>query len=86
MPLAISLMLSPRKHLNLDVSVLRISAIILRELTKRRVIELERMRGIIIRRTGQDGELSFLPALSFLFLLGRLEYHLQNDSLEYKAD
>jgi hypothetical protein len=79
-------MLTPRKHLNLDVSVLRISSIMLRELRKRSVIELERLRAIVIRRTGQDGELSFLPALSFLFLLGKVEYHLKNDTLEYKAD
>lgn len=78
-------MLTPRKHLNLDVSVLRISAIMLRELAKRGVIELERMRGIVIRRTGPDGELAFLQALSFLYLLGKVEYHPKNDTLEFKA-
>jgi len=79
-------MLTPRKHLNLDVSVLRISALMLRELSKRGVIELERLRTLTIRRTGPDGELSFLPALGFLFLVGKIEYHLKNDTLEYKAD
>jgi hypothetical protein len=78
-------MLAPRKHLDLDVSVLRISTIMLRELNKRGVIELERMRAIIIRRTGADGELSFLPALGFLYLLGKVEYHLKNDTIEYKG-
>ena len=79
-------MLTPRKHLNLDVSVLRISALMLRELSKRGVIELDRLRALVIRRTGSDGELSFLPALGFLFLVGKIEYHLKNDTLEYKAD
>jgi ABC-3C biological conflict system middle component len=79
-------MLTPRKHLNLDVSVLRISALMLRELNKRGVVELERLRTLVIRRTGSDGELSFLPALGFLFLVGKVEYHLQNDTIEYKAD
>jgi hypothetical protein len=78
-------MLTPRKHLDLDVSVLRISAIMLRELKKRGVIELERLRAIVIRRTGPDGELSFLPALGLLYLLGKVDYHLRNDSIEYKA-
>ncbi len=77
-------MLTPRKHLNLDVSVMRISAIVLRELRRRGVIELEKLRGIVIRRVGADGELSFITALSFLFLLGRLEYHLKNDTIEYR--
>jgi len=79
-------MLAPRKHLNLDLSVLRIAALMLRELNKRGVMDLERLRGIVLRRAGIDAELAFLPALSFLFLVGRVEYHLQNDTVEYRAD
>jgi hypothetical protein len=79
-------MLTPRKHLNLDTSVLRISAIMLRELRKRGVMEFERLRGVVIRRVGTDGEITFLPALSFLFLLGKIEYHSKNDVIEYKAN
>lgn len=79
-------MLTPRKHLNLEVSVLRVSAILLREVKKRGVVELERMRSLVIKRVGSDGEFSFLPALSFLFLLGKIEYHIKNDTIEYKVD
>lgn len=79
-------MLTPRKHLNLDVSVLRVSALMLRELQKRGVIEFEKLRSFIIRRVGPDGEIAFLPALDFLYLLGRAEFHLKNDTIEYRAD
>jgi hypothetical protein len=79
-------MLSPNKSLDLDTSVLRISALMLRELQKRGVIEFERLRGLILRRVGSDGEPVFLPALTFLFLLGRVEYHSKNDTIEFKAD
>lgn len=72
--------------MNLDVSVIRISSIMLRELSKRGVIEMERLRDIVLKRTGRDAEVSFLPALNFLFIVGKIEYHLQNDTLEYKAD
>jgi hypothetical protein len=78
-------MLTPRKHLNLDVSVLRISALMLRELNKRGVIEFERLRGMIVKRAGSDAELAFLPALNFLFLLGKIDYHVKNDTIEYMA-
>ncbi|MGJ5121714.1 ABC-three component system middle component 8 [Bradyrhizobium oligotrophicum] len=78
-------MLTPRKHLNLDVSVIRIASIMLRELQKRGVIEFERLRGIVIRRVGSDGDVTFLPALSFLYLLGKIEYHEKNDVVEYRA-
>ena len=79
-------MLTPKKYLNLDVSVLRVSSIMLRELKRRGVIEFERLRLLVVKRVGVDGELVFLPALNFLFLLGRVEYHLKNDTIEYKAD
>jgi hypothetical protein len=77
-------MLTARKHLNLDVSVLRIAAIMLRVLQKRGVMEFEPLRLHVIRRVGSDGELSFLPALHFLFLVGKVEFHLKNDTIEYK--
>jgi hypothetical protein len=79
-------MLTPRKSLNLEASVLRISALMLRELQKRGVIEFERLRTLVVRRVGSEGEPVFLSALNFLFLLGRVEYHLKNDTLEFKAD
>lgn len=79
-------MLTPRKHLNLDTSVLRVSSLMLRELQKRGVIEFEKLRSTILKRVGPDGELSFLPALDLLYLLGRADYHLKNDTIEYKTD
>lgn len=79
-------MLTPKKHLNLDVSVLRVSAIMLRELRKRGVVEFERLRGVVTKRVGADGELTFMPALNFLYLIGKVEYHLKNDTIEYRAD
>ena len=78
-------MLTPRKHLDLNVSVVRVAAIMLRELNRRGVVEFEKLRGVVIRRVGADGDLSFMPALSFLYLLGRVEYHLKNDTIEYRT-
>ena len=78
-------MLTPSKHLNLDTSVLRVSAIMLKELKKRGVVEFERLRNLILRRVGPDGEIAFMPSLSFLFLLGVVEYHLKTDAFEYRG-
>ena len=77
-------MLSAEKHLNLDTSVIRVAAIILRELGRKGVVEFERLRALVIRRVGPDGAVIFLPAVSFLFLVGKVEYHLKNDTLEYR--
>lgn len=77
-------MLTAKKHLNLDTSVIRIAAIILRELGRKGVVEFEKLRALVIRRVGPDGDVMFLPALSFLFLVGKVEYHLKNDTVEYR--
>jgi len=79
-------MLTPRKHLDLNTSLLRIASIMLKELHKRGVIEMMTLKQRVIRRVGNNGELMFLPALNFLYLLGKVEYHAQNDTLEYRAD
>ncbi len=76
-------MITPAKHLDLDLSVLRAGAIMLNTLRKARRIELPKMREKLVSTMGADAELIFMPALNFLFLLGRLEYHSKNDSLEY---
>jgi hypothetical protein len=78
-------MLTPRKHLDLDSSVLRIAAIMLRTLKRPGVMEFERLRGVILKRVGEAGEVSFMPALNFLFMLGRVDYHVQNDTIEYRS-
>jgi hypothetical protein len=79
-------MLTPKKHMNLDSSMLRVSAIMLKELNKRGVIGFEQLRGIVNKKVGPNGDLIFIPALDFLFLLGKVEYHVRNDMIEYKAD
>ncbi len=76
-------MLTPRKHLDLNSSLLRVASIMLKELHRRGVVEMTTLKQRVVRRIGMNGDIMFLPALSFLFLLGQVEYHAQNDTLEY---
>ena len=78
-------MLTPSKHLDLDRSVIRVASEVLAELRRRRMMEHDAVIRHIKRRAGDDGEAVVAPALSFLFLLGRLEYHSKNDSFEYRG-
>jgi hypothetical protein len=77
-------MITPHKHMNLDCSVLRVSALMIREVAKRRTIDIESLRKRIVKKLGVDAELIFVPALNFLFLLDRIVYHPKNDTLEFK--
>ncbi|GMU93952.1 MAG: hypothetical protein AMXMBFR4_30100 [Candidatus Hydrogenedentota bacterium] len=36
-----------------------------------------------VKRAVSGGDILFLPALNFLFLLGLVEYHPKTDSVEY---
>jgi hypothetical protein len=78
-------MLTPAKHLDLDRSVLRVASEVLIELRRRRMMEYDAVIRYVKRRIGDDGEAVIAPALSFLFLMGRLEYHAKNDTFEYRA-
>lgn len=78
-------MLTPSKHLDLDRSALRVASVILSELQRRRVIPYDDVMRLVKRRIGDDGDVVVAPALSFLFLLGRVEYHARNDVFEYRG-
>lgn len=76
-------MITPTKHLDLDRSVLWVSAEALRKLRKRRLMAYEELVAFLRDRIGDDGDAVVAPALSFLFLVGRLNYHAKTDSFEY---
>lgn len=76
-------MITPTKHLDLDRSVLWVSAEALRKLRKRRIISHDELVSFLRDRIGDDGDAVVGPAMSFLFLLGRLTYHPKTDSFEY---
>lgn len=78
-------MLKPSKHLDLDRSALRVAAEVLKELRRLRVMEYDSVVRLVKRRTGDDGDVVVAPALSLLFLLGRIEYHPKIDSFEYRT-
>lgn len=76
-------MITPEKHLNLDACVLRSGAILLSVLRKSRIITLSDLRERLSDAIGDDAEFMFLPAVNFLFLVGRLDYHPRSDSFEF---
>lgn len=75
-------MIRPAKHLNLNTCVLRAVSILLSKLQAERVCTYTEMRASLAV-IGDDADVTFVQALHLLFLLGRLNYHPQTDSLEY---
>ncbi len=79
-------MIRPAKHLNLNVCVVRLAAIILGHLQRYRVETTTRLLSKVRESAGDDAEVWFLPAIDLLYLLGRLEYHSQTDAFAYLSD
>lgn len=78
-------MIRPGKHLNLDLCVLRIATIVLSHLQRHRVECFQKLLQKVRDTAGDDAEVWFIPALDLLFLLGRLNYLPQRDTVEYVA-
>jgi hypothetical protein len=76
------LILRPTKHAHPDRTVISLSLLLLARLKTRRLDDYYRLREFA-KRSVKGGDVLFLPALSFLFLIGLIEYRPKTDSVEY---
>lgn len=75
-------MLRPSKHSHPDRTVLNVALLMLSRLRERRLDSYSALRSYT-KMAVSGGEVLFLPALNFLFLLGLVEYRPKNDAVEY---
>jgi hypothetical protein len=75
-------MLRPTKHSHPDRTVINVALLLLIRLKARRVDEYEVLR-TYAKKMVRGGDILFLPALNFLFLLGLADYRPKTDSIEY---
>lgn len=75
-------MLRPSKHSHPDRTVINVSLLMLSRLKNRRIEEYD----LLLKFTKKNvagGDVLFLPALNFLYLMGLIEYRPKTDALEY---
>jgi hypothetical protein len=75
-------MLRPTKHSHPDQTVINVALLLLMRLKARRVDEYDELRSYAKKKV-HGGDVLFLPALNFLFLLGLVDYRPKTDSIEY---
>ncbi len=75
-------MLRPTKHSHPDRTVVNVALLLLKHLRKRRFDRYGDLR-VFAKKAVTGGEVLFLPALNFLFLLGLIEYRPKTDAIEY---
>lgn len=75
-------MLRPSKHSHPDRTVVNVALLLLTRLRKRRLDSYSALRSYA-KKAADGGDVLFLPALNFLFLLGLIEYRPKTDAVEY---
>ncbi|AOI32995.1 hypothetical protein BFQ28_24440 (plasmid) [Citrobacter freundii] len=75
-------MLRPTKHSHPDRTVINVSLLLLSRLKDRRVDEYDVLRKFAKKHV-VGGDVLFLPALNFLYLMGLVEYRPKTDAVEY---
>ena len=73
-------MIRPDKHMNLQISIISISAFILQNLKKGQQISYANLQSKTMNKLGVDAKKNFPYALNFLFLLGKIIYISESDS------
>jgi len=72
-------MLRPEKYLNLDNSVISISAQIIKYLRKSKNLSIPELINKLISLKGENVRENFLPALNLLYLIGKIDYIAKAD-------
>lgn len=75
-------MLRPTKHSHPDRTIISVSLLLLARLKARRVDDYDALRKYA-KKSATGGDVLFLPALNFLFLMGLVEYRPKIDAVEY---
>jgi len=78
------MMITPTKYMNLDYSLLNVSAMLIKEFNKQPIISYDELLQITLNKIGKQAKEITPYALNFLFLLGKIEYHNALDAFERK--
>lgn len=75
-------MLKPSKHAHPDRTVINVSLLLLSRIKDIRVEDYDTLRKFTKSKV-MGGDVLFLPALNFLYLMGLIEYRPKTDAIEY---
>lgn len=75
-------MLRPTKHSHPDRTVINVALLLLVRLKDRRIDDYSGLRKYA-KKAVSGGDILFLPALNFLYLLDLIEYRPKTDAVEY---
>lgn len=75
-------MIKPDKHTNIKFSVPYLSAVSYGEIQRNGIIRYDDLKNVLIQKIGTSVTENYQYALSFLYLLGKIEYIEKLDSIK----
>ncbi len=76
-------MIRPDRHTNPNVSVINISAFILKQLNRFYDIRYDDLLAKVIKEIGNEAKENYPYALNFLYLLNKIKYLEETDSFKF---
>ena len=76
-------MIRPHKYLDLNLSILNLGGVILSELKAENYVRYDELLNRIVLKWGDNAKEVFKPTLCFLFVLGKIKYHKDIDTIEF---
>ena len=67
-------MIRAHKYLNLDLSVINVSALIIKGLKQNEVVQHDELLNFVVNALGANAKEIYPYAINFLYLLGKIEY------------
>lgn len=75
-------MIKPSKYMNLDLSVINIGGMILKSLSTCPIQKYDELEDYVVSLYGDSAKEVFLNSLSFLYLLGKINYRSKADAIQ----
>jgi len=76
-------MIAPHKYLDLNLSILNLGGIILNILKEDEALKWDELLNRVMLLRGGNAKEVFIPTLSFLYILGKIEYQQEIDTIEF---
>ena len=76
-------MISAHKYLDLNLSLLNLGGVILNIIKEDSAIKYDELLEKVILARGISAKEVFIPTLSFLYLLGKIDYQKDIDTIEF---
>lgn len=74
-------MIKPNKYTNLDLSLVNVGGVVLKSLCNCSVQKYEDLENYVSGVLGNNARLVFVQALSFLYIVGRINYLPSSDTI-----